>query len=193
MSNELAIAPTAWPVAIEELRAHCRLDPDLADQDGRLAAFLEAAVVHAERFTGRQIVTATRIERLDGFPGSGGTIRPGFPPLASVTSLEYVDTAGDTQALVEGTDFDVDAACAPARIRPSWGQAWPATRVRMNAVTLTYVCGTAPEDVPEPIRLAIAQIVADWFRDRESLAERPPQALPAAGERLLRPYAVWAA
>lgn len=79
----------------------------------------------------------TWVQRLDWFPCE---IELRRPPVQSVTSVEYVDTAGSTQTLASSR-YQLDASSAPGRLRPAYGDSWPTIRLIPNAVTITFVAG----------------------------------------------------
>lgn len=132
------IKPAAEPLAVAEAREHLNIDG--TDSDDQITAMIKAARTYVDTVCRRQLVIATWKLTLDEFPD---VIRPSTPPLVSVTSLQYLDSNGDTQSLTEDTDFQVDTASEPGRILPCWGEVWPTTRNDIDAVTLTYVCGYA--------------------------------------------------
>lgn len=81
-----------------------------------------------------------------------------------MTSVAYVDTAGNTQTLTANTDYTVDIYSRPARIVPAYTRTWPATRGHINDVTVTYVAGYGAsfENVPQEIRQALTMLVVHW-------------------------------
>jgi len=55
------------------------------------------------------------------------------------------------------------------RITPTYATSWPSTRATPNAVTVVYVAGdTAPENVQERAKHAIATLVSHWYNSREA-------------------------
>jgi uncharacterized phiE125 gp8 family phage protein len=144
-------------------------------EDTYYATLIAAAREYAEFATQRQLVTATWKLYLDEFPydsGNGYAPRDGqivvpYPPLASVTSIEYVDTAGASQTL-SASLYTVDSKTQPGRIVPSFGNSWPSVRSVANAVTVTYVAGYgAAAAVPAKIKHAIKLLVAHLNEMRE--------------------------
>ena len=141
---------------------------DHSTEDALILEMLKASRREVERFCGRQLINSTRIWRLDRFP-SDGVIRLDRPPLSSVTSITYVDTAGATQTWA--TDqYDVDTDSEPGRITLAYNQSLPSD-VRggaANVVTITYVVGygAAGENVPETFKVAIKSLVAGTYEHR---------------------------
>lgn len=102
-----------------------------------------------EERIGRALITQTREKVLDAFPECIYLERP---PVASVTSVKYIDIDGVEQTL-SASLYQVDTESEPARVKPAYGQTWPATRAQDNAVRVRYVCGYgASASVPQPIR-----------------------------------------
>lgn len=157
----LSVAPTLMPVTLAELKA--RLKITHSDMDSTLQDYLAAATEYAQEYQWSQLCTATYVERFDSFPCE---IRTQRNPVQSVTSLAYVDTAGNSQTLVQNTDYTVDVYAKPARIIPAYSKSWPATYGHLNDVTLTYVAGYGTAaDVPEEIRHAILLKAAQQYGD----------------------------
>ena len=155
--------------------------------------------------THRAFITTTMELLLDGFPPpfNGGqsppndsrstTIHLPRSPVQSVTSVQYVDTAGDTQTLA-ASKYRVDTKSLVPRITPAYGEVWPPTHPVTNAVTITLVAGYGddPSDVPEPLKHAIKLGVATYYDPVRSdvLVGTSAQELPQASRYLLGPYRV---
>lgn len=160
--------------------------------DPLLAALLTAARLNLEGRDGwlnRAFVTQTWELMLDRFPL--GAIEVPLPPLQSVTSLKYLDTAGVEQTLA--TDkYRVDVASVPARITPAYAAIWPSTYAVMNAVTVRFVAGYgAAAAVPEGIKVGIKALTAHFYEHREPVGGPPLSKIPLHVESLLAPYRVW--
>ncbi len=134
--------PVEEPVLLGELMAYLDLDDD--SEKVMLQGLVSAARIQAELITRRQLVTATYDVSFEDFPfnamrGRGlpdaGILRLPKPPLQSVTSIKYIDSAGVQQTLSSAL-YQVDIASEPGRVLPVYGQYWPVTRRQMNAVTV---------------------------------------------------------
>ena len=159
------VEPAIEPVSVQDVREY--LHADAAD-DPVLQNLIVAARRYAEDTTGRQFIDATWQLTLDG--GWGGIeIALDRPPLSSVTSVQYVDTAGDTQTLA-ATEYDVDTNPEPGRIVQAFSKTWPSVRGHIDDVTITYVAGygTLATDVPEGLRQMMRLLVGNWFENREA-------------------------
>jgi hypothetical protein len=124
-------------------------------------------------------------------PGSQA-IRLPRPPLVTVDSVQYVNAAGQTVTLDPGL-YLVDSDSEPARINPLAGGAWPPTAFQPSAVIVTYTAGygAAGLDIPENIRLAIMQLAAHWYANRESQAPGTFAEVPMTTKALLSQDRVW--
>ena len=187
MSLKLVTAPSAEPVSLIEAKAHLRVD--IADDDTLITALIVAARKWCDEYTGRQFVTATWDWFLDGFCQS--FVVP-IPPLQSVTSIKYLDTAGVEQTLDAGT-YRVDAVSEPGRIALDYGKTWPSTYPVINAVTVRFVAGYgAAGAVPEPIKQAMLILIGELYEQREeSLVGTIQSSVPFGVRALLTPYKVW--
>ncbi|OGG44107.1 MAG: hypothetical protein A3F84_27745 [Candidatus Handelsmanbacteria bacterium RIFCSPLOWO2_12_FULL_64_10] len=184
------VAPGVEPIDLAVAKLHCR--DDVTENETTLTALIAAARRHVERWTSRQLITATWAMTLDEFPsGDDGTdngeIRVPISPLIAVTSITYVDSDGDTQTLATA-DYQVDARTEPGRIRPVYGEVWPATRPdTMAAVTVTFTAGygTAASDVPDDIKAAIKLLISHLNEHREAVSEISVNELPLGVKSLL--------
>lgn len=138
MNLEITVAPASLPISVAEAKRHLRVTG--TDEDTHIKTLIRAATAHVEALTRRALVTRTAVMRMDAFPS--GAIEVPLAPLRSVTSIAYIDTAGDSQTWA-ASKYDVDVRSRPGRIEPAYGEVYPSTRDDMNAVTVTFVCGHA--------------------------------------------------
>lgn len=199
MALSLVTAPTAEPVSVPEAKVAARIDIDT--DDDYIAALLIAARQHLDGpdgWLGRALMLSTWDLKLDAFPS---VLRLPLAPVASVTSITYLDTAGVSQTLSSAL-YVTDLVTEPARLTPLFGGVWPSTYRQVNAVTVRFVAGYyhlvaavvtgSPADVPEPIRMAIKALVAHWYEHREPvLVGTISEKLPMHVEALLAPYRMW--
>ena len=170
-STEVTTAPTVEPVTRTEAKLWARID--VTDDETLIDNLIKAARESVETFLSRTIINTTRDLFMDRFPGVGDTIVVPFPTLDSVTTLKYLDTAGDQQTL-SSADYLVDVSSEPGRITPSPSAVtWPNIEIRTRAVEIRYVAGygTATSNVPEGVRTAILMRVSDMYEHRETQSE----------------------
>jgi uncharacterized phiE125 gp8 family phage protein len=93
-----------------------------------------------------------------------------FPPLQTVESVKYYDTAGVQQTLVADTDYTVDAASEPARIVPVYGTCWPQAQPRINAIEVAFTCGYGLAGaVPAQIKSWMLMRAGAMYENREEV------------------------
>lgn len=158
-------APALEPVTSTEAKLWCRVD--VSDDDTIFTDIITAARVYVENVTRRQLITATWALYLDQFYKP---LKLPYPPLQSISSIAYVDTAGATQTLAS-SQYQVDAKTQPGRLTEAYGVSWPSTRPdTYNAVTITYVAGygTAASTVPLPIKQAMRILIASMYESMRS-------------------------
>src|SRR6056297_1251412 len=126
---------------------------------------IEMARRTVEKYTRRAIINQTLKLTLCRFPLGNAPIELPRPPLSSVTSVAYIDYQGNSQTLVDGTDYQTVLNSSPGRITPEVNETWPTTESsREEAVTVTYVAGygASRDSVPEDIRGICLELVAFW-------------------------------
>lgn len=162
--------PIEEPVSVELAKLHCRVDG--SDEDTLFQDILiPAARRWCEKKTGRTFCTTTKRLTIDNFPGSYGPIELPHPPLVSVTSVAYTNTAGSA-ATVSSADYRVITDATPGFIEPAYGDSWPCSSVQdiSGAVQITYRAGFGnAEDVPSSIKQAMLMLIAHWYTHREAI------------------------
>ena len=191
MALSLTTAPTVAPVTAAEVTDHLQLDD--ANSDDYITNFvIPAARAYAETFTRRAFLSQTYTLTLLSFP-CGPIILP-RPPLISVTSVAYIDTAGDSQTWA-ASKYTVTTPSGDhalhGSIEPVYGEVYPSTRGVADAVTVTFVAGfgTTASDVPTGLKQANLMLCADLYTARESAATGTiVSAHRVTAEALLSPY-----
>lgn len=191
MSLILVTPPASEPITLSEAKNHLRVTT--TDEDSLITSLISAAREIAESTLNRALVTQTWTLKIGAFPESLQLPRP---PLVSVTSIQYVDEAGITQALAASdyTVSDIGASVMPGRIDPAYGKSWPSPRGMPNDITVQFVAGYGGASaVPQQIRWAILLILGELYARRESaLVGATIVKVPYSAEALLLPYVVHA-
>lgn len=159
MSLKRITPPAGLAVSIESARASARVDGTALD--AQLEQAIRKYTEEAEHLTNRSVVTQTWRVTLNGFPAS---VRLDMPPIVSVQSVKFYDTASEQQTL-DPQDYFVDSASEPGEVLPAPGKAWPATAIRKNAVEIQYTAGYGADhtNVPDGIKGYILARVAEEF------------------------------
>lgn len=155
-----------------------------------MSVLIAAARKEVERFLRRALITQTFELTTDGFPVNVRSIDLPRPPLQSVQSIRYVDTAGNIQMLAPEA-YVVDAASNEiGRVALVWNQYWLITRCSITAVVIRFVgsYGDAPEDVPQAIRQRILVETSNPYENREDIVVGQNISMVSLSERLLWPY-----
>lgn len=184
---------TTEPLTLAEAKAHCRVD--VSDDDTLITALIEAARQTAETYTHRAIPAQTWDLKLDSFYDrdfyADGSIWLPKPPVSSVTSVTYLDGAGDSQTWTATTGWLSDLPTGPwarrARIYPAYGVSWPTTYRQTNAIAIRFVAGYTT--VPEAIKAGMKLLIGHWYQNREAaIVGTITQELPMAVAALLWPF-----
>jgi uncharacterized phiE125 gp8 family phage protein len=142
MALFLVTPPAFEPLTLTEAKLHARATATDTTEDPLFEGYIAAARLYCEDVTRRKFVTQTFDEKRDGFPCGPWSLQ--HPPVSSVTSISYIDTAGATQTWSSSlylTSLPVGPHASRARITPAYGQSYPATYPVMDAVTVRFVCG----------------------------------------------------
>ena len=172
-----------YPVTLAEAKAQCRVDSN--DEDTLLDGLIAAATEYVELYCGTVIDVRTLAVKCDDFCDFAK-----FPvtPLATVTGITYVDSAGATQTL--STDvYEVRTDNLTASIVLKFGQSWPSIQSE-SRITVTATAGYTV--APAPIKQAILLLVGQWFDQRADVSDKAMIAMPNAVEALLTNYRTFA-
>jgi uncharacterized phiE125 gp8 family phage protein len=182
------------PVSAEELSKHSRID--FSEDAGYLAGLIAASRQWVEQYTGRQLINATWTLTLDRFPASSFDLPR--PPLVSVTSVKYYDSAYVLQTVAVASYKVLMFAgpeAPPGKIELAVGYVWPSpVYARPGAVQIALLAGygATAATVPAQIKHAILLHAGELYERREQVVvgvSTTPAAITV--ERLLWPLRVW--
>lgn len=158
--STVTVAPVTEPVTLDEVKKQCLVDS--TDDDALLTRLIKAARSYVEKYCNARWAEQTIACQCTSF---GDFARLPEGPLKSVTSIEYVDTAGATQTLDEAIyEAHKDGLEPSIALKP--GQSWPSVRPG-SRITLTAVFGG---DVPEAVHHAMLVFVDAAYHVRENPA-----------------------
>lgn len=162
---ELVTPPSAQAVSTDRARTWCRVDTE-ADDD-LLADLIARATRYCENEVSgqRQIMTATwDVPVLTWWDRPLSLPRP---PLQSVTSVSYYDSAGSVQTLASSQYLVRTPWRLPGTIERAPSVSWPALQAdRRQPVTIRFVAGWTATTLPDVVVQAVLLYVAWAFDNR---------------------------
>jgi len=174
----LVTPPAELPVTVAECKANAVVEH--SESDDVIADLLDAAVSRLDGFRGilgRAIITQTWQVACDGWERS--FVLP-VPDVSSV-SVVYDDEDGDEQS---GPVMTLHPVAEGTRLRLSDDYDRPTLYTGDGPVRVSFTCGFGgASDVPGNIRVAIMQMVAAMYENREGDVTRMP-----FFDRLIAPY-----
>lgn len=132
------VEPVSLPVSLTEVKRALKIDTTTTDDDAEITDWIISAVADVEHDSQRALMPQTWQLKMDEFPSYEIELRR--PPILTVATVAYVDTAGDSQTLSTSL-YDTDLTGEPGRILPAEGTSWPSTDCVPNAVTVTFTAG----------------------------------------------------
>ena len=162
-----AVPPTVWPVTLQEVKNHCRVD--IEADDSYIMGLIAAASTWAEEQTDSTLVTTTWEARYDDFP-SWDFVLPRPPAQPQAVTITYVSGIDGQQTTISSASshFRVDPYSIPARVYPNHTAAWPVARGDENSVTVRWVAGYGtPQEVPPDVKHLIIMLAGHWYESRE--------------------------
>ena len=165
-SLKRTVAPTVEPITVQNLKAHARIG-DVSDEDPLAAEWITGCREMVEVDCQAALCTQTWTLQFDEFPCD--VIEIPIWPLASVTSVTYIDNDGATQTW-SSSYYIVNTASKPGRITLAYNAVWPVARCQENSVTVTFVAGFGVATaVPQIYKQAIRLLAAECFISREAV------------------------
>lgn len=171
--------PAAEPISLAELKLSAHITH--SSEDTYLERVIAAARFRYELDTRRQLMEVTYDWFLPCF--SARTFPRGDvivqersfeipkPPLQSITSIKYYDTAGVEQTLA-GTVYAAKTSSEPGRVYNLPNQEWPDLEDDRleDSVTIRFVAGAAlAVNVPDLDKQAIFMLAQHWVENREAV------------------------
>lgn len=153
---------TAEPVTRAQAKEQCNVDVDDKDDDALLDRLIAAARNHVEKYCSSRFAAQTVTIKCDCFADMA---RLPEAPVASITSISYVDTSGADQTLAASV-YELRADGLEAAVVLKYNQTWPAIRPGSRITTVAVVGYAA---APEAVTHAMLGLVAHWFENREAV------------------------
>jgi uncharacterized phiE125 gp8 family phage protein len=187
MAFKVVTAVATEPVLLADARLQIKASSDTSE-DTLITAWITAARELAEHYTGRALAPQTLEMALDRFPCyENDEILLDMPPVATITSVKYTDTAGVEQTLAS-TGYALSLYGDSRKLAPTFGNYWPTTQEIPDAVRIRYATGytTAPKAVKAAILLMVA-----WFNENRGDEMAPDDIQPPAAKALLNSVKLW--
>ena len=167
MKFEITTPPTAEPVLLSEAKAQLRIDHDLEDD---LINIMIGAARRKVEEGGRALLTQTIKAYWDAWPSECGySLFLPMYPVASVTSVKYIDTDGNEQTWA-ADQYTADTVGMMPRVVPKPDVDIPDLGNYPNAITVEYVAGVATSSlVPDELKQAILQWVTLLYEYRSDM------------------------
>jgi uncharacterized phiE125 gp8 family phage protein len=194
-------APAALPVDLPIVYQHLNLilseagEPEDAADAAYIEELVKAAVSRLDGPTGllnRCLIVQTWQASFPHFPAA---LRFPIARVSNVVSVEYIAGDGSPKTLPPDDYITLGLNTDLASIRPAAGKRWPSTlRDHPEAVTVTFVCGfgDSPDDVPGDIRLAIMEMTATSYANREdTVVGTGAASLPSSATRVVADWTFW--
>jgi uncharacterized phiE125 gp8 family phage protein len=150
---------TAEPVTLDGVKRRLRVS--FTDEDADMELMIASARDHAEKYCNVLFAEHTVELRCDCW---ADLARLPVAPVASVTSIAYVDTDGITTTLPD-TEYELLAEALEACIVPTYGKQWPAIQSG-SRITVTAVVGYG--EAPPAVKHALLLFIADAYEVREN-------------------------
>lgn len=143
-----------------------------------LTEFIETASEQVEAFCDRKFLSASRVEKVWG--SGRNELMVDEWPVTALSSITWVDESGDTGTVTVG-DIRFSANGILEFINQTNGPWWT-----NRLYTITYTSGYTTNNMPRPIKHAVALWASDLMRPSFGgpSRERPPELVPLTTEQI---------
>jgi len=161
------VVTPAATAAVTLVEAKSALLVDHDADDVYIQSLIDAANEEAQAAAGRSFVTCTLEMALEAWPA---VIRLERPPVQSITSITYYDTA-NTAYTMPAADYVAITDIGLPVVTPAAGASWPSASLRaVSPIRVRYVAGYGDaHDVPARYRQLILALVAVDYENREGM------------------------
>jgi len=168
---QVVTAATELPIDLATAKRDRNIPVSVHDFDDSLTTYLENVRDALGREVAGHITLLTTVYdwKLPHFHER--KLRLPYPPLQSLGSISYFDTAGDSQTLTVTTDYRTHAPTnAPGYVVPAPDESWPSVEAdRDDAVTIRFTAGYTQSTLPPTIRAAAMLALGGFWEFRESM------------------------
>ncbi len=174
MTKICTVPPAVLAVTLADAKENMRIDGN--DLDALVSSWVAGTVAALEHEIGQCMMEQTWTVTLDEFPSipmqviGSAHVRKimnaiDLPhPVISVTSIKYLDLAGDEQILAPSA-YRISRKAYSTSVAPVVGTVWPITLTETDVVVVTCVCGygdTAAATPPNVKLYVLAKLVEQF-------------------------------
>jgi uncharacterized phiE125 gp8 family phage protein len=166
-------------ISVADLKEHLRVDH--SDEDTLIEAYRDAAIKWVEDYCNTRLGDVTAVYHMDAFH----TTTIPVAPVSAISSVTYLDQAGDSQTLGTGY-YWFDLKRQPARI--TFDNAPDVFDDTYNAVQVNMTIGYAEASIPTPIVHAVRLMAANLYEQRQPVTHSQMYEVPMGLHSILSPY-----
>lgn len=189
--RKVITAPTTEPISSIEAKLYLKVD-DTTD-DNLIASLIKAVRQACEKYTGRQLVTATLEASFDEFPDEDEeyTFELYGCPVSKINTIKYYDSS-DVQQTLAASVYLADFVSEPCRVTLAVNQSWPSLSGRINGVVINYESGYgAAASVPDAIKAGLYLHLGHLYANRQNVTKEKMSELPMGTKSLYDLYRVY--
>ena len=197
MKTSVVTASTGFPISLEDIKNHLRLEVGETNEDDLLRGFRLAAINRIEEITNRKLMYQTWKLYLDEWPSEDYINLP-YTPLSAIvstsTGIVYKNSDGDSTTF-SSTAWLQDTISEPGRVCLGYNEDWPtATLHNVNPISIEFKCGygDASSDIPEVFKLGIKLLISHYYENREfAIVGKSIDEIPEGLKALLQSQRMW--
>lgn len=160
--------PGTEPVSVAQARKNSGIDDNEFDLE--LEQSIREAREYLETRTEATLITRQWKLTLNSFPRCQRFFRLPRWPVQSIESIEYKDTAGNTQTWAAENYRLLKQHNGRAELHLAYNKIWPTTLCEAGAIVIEFTAGFGdnPESVPALWTRPLLLLTSHWFENREA-------------------------
>jgi uncharacterized phiE125 gp8 family phage protein len=178
----LTTAPTVEPVTLDEAKLFARIDD--ATDDALVTALIITARQNVENQTGRSLLTQAWTATLDLMP-QAGIFELINRPILSITSIRAYNDDDTYEEIDVVNDIILDGQNGRVSLKSSAASISGDRATSVFEIVYATGYGSDASDVPEWAKLAIKQMVAHWYENREAITDKQTYQVPFGAQLLI--------
>lgn len=171
MPYKVTSQPASEPVTLTEAKAYLKVTTSA--EDDLITELITTARIWVEKFCRVGLLPQTILETFNHWP-RGRKIPLSISPLRSISSISYLDSAGNAQTWAS-SNYVVDLVTEPPVVQKKYSNEFPTLYDQINSVSAVYTVGwDSASAVPLNYKKAIYSSIADFYDNRTNYVKRLP-------------------
>ncbi len=161
------------PLVLADAKLYMNIDASFTADDTMIQDLIDEAIELTETLSRKYLQPVTyQLQRREWYDDNDHYVRFPFSPVRSITSVQYVDADGNTQAL-DAANYYLDRSTEEEKLRYISDIDYPTLHDDRRFVTVSIAAGydgNAPDILPKGFTRVLKYLVTDFYAQRYNAA-----------------------